>query len=102
MSSEKIIVKIDSELEEIVFSFIDKRKKEIPTMWESLKKMDFLTLQTLGHRLRGNAGGYGFDHLGLVGAAIEIGAQEKDTAKIELALKELEDYLSRVEVVFEV
>lgn len=101
MVGEKIVIKVDSELKDIVPGFIEKRKKEISSMWDSLNKKDFNTLQTLGHRLKGNAGGYGFDHLGSLGATIEISAKAKDAARIEPVLKELEDYLSRLEVVFE-
>lgn len=101
MSTEKIIVKVDLELQEIVPGFIDKRKKDLPDLWDCLNKKDFTTLQTLGHRLKGNAGGYGFDYIGSLGSEIEDGAKFKNAPKIEAAITELEDYLFRLEVVFE-
>ena len=101
MGTEKIFVKVDSDLEEIVPGYIDARKKEIPVMWKSLQKMDFSTLQTLGHCIKGSAGGYGFDDVGLFGAKIENGAKAKNVSQTEAALKDLEDYLARLEIIFE-
>lgn len=101
MTKEKIIVKVDPELRDLALGFIDRRKKEIPLWWESLNKNDFATLELFGHRLKGNAGSYGFDPLGLMGAEVEINAKFAEKEKIELALRGIEDYLERLEVIFE-
>lgn len=97
----KIMIKGDPELKEIIPGFIEKRINEILTMKEALSRQDFQTLQTLGHRLKGNAGGYGFDYMGTIGAAIEEAAKVSDSKKIEPLILELEDYLSRIEVVYQ-
>lgn len=95
-----MLVKIDADLEDIVPDFLEKRRKDMPTLWEAFQKQDFQILLTMGHKLKGNAGGYGFDQMGLLGAIIEKGAMEKDLTKIEPALKALEDYIRDVQVEF--
>lgn len=101
MSREKIVVKVDSELQDIVPGFVERRKADIPVMWDAVSKKDFNALQTFGHRLKGNAGGYGFDHLGVLGSEIENGARANDLSKIEHSIKEIEDYLARLEIIYE-
>lgn len=98
---KKILVKIDPDLQDIVPGFIEKRKNELPILKEYLAKKDFNSLQTIGHRLKGNSGGYGFDHMGIIGASIEISAKAQDILKIESSLKELENYLLNLEIVYE-
>ena len=97
---EKIIINIDQFLQDIVPGYIEKRHNELPVMMDFLIKKDFNNLQILGHRLKGNAGGYGFDQMGYIGAAIEEAAKNKDSIKIELSIKELEHYLSTIEIVY--
>lgn len=101
MSNEKIMIKVDPDLVDLIPGFIEKRNSEIPIMWDSLKKKDFATLQSLGHKLKGNAGGYGFDQMGEMGAAMENGAKANDAAAIEIAIKGIENYLSRLEIIYE-
>lgn len=101
MNKAKILVIVESDLKEIVPGYIEKRKQDIPLMREALKKEDFKTLQSMGHKLKGNAGGYGFDQLGLLGAEVEAAAKTGNGLFIEEALKKMEDYFSVLEIIFE-
>lgn len=94
----KIIIQIDEDLADIVPEFLMNRKDEVPNLWAALKKLDYDYIQTIGHRLKGNAGGYGFDQMGHIGAEIEQAAKLKNDPRIEAALKELQNYLANVEV----
>lgn len=98
MESEKINVEVDIELQDLVPGYIDNRKKEVAVMKEAVESADFDLVRTLGHRMKGNAGGYGLDQLGTYGAQLETAAKASDSEGMTKAIELIEDYLRRVEV----
>ena len=95
-----LTVKICRDLEGIVPIFLDNRKKDVRTLRNALGKQDFRTTQTLGHRMKGDGGGFGFDQITEIGAAIERAAKLEDCLTIEQHVVQLEDFLKRVTVVY--
>lgn len=96
----KIVVNCDPELEGLIPGYINNRAKDISKIREYLASGNFESIRTLGHSMKGSGGGYGFDHITEIGNRIETAALEQDTAKINLAVKELGEYIERVEVVY--
>ena len=95
------IVYVDSDLMEIVPGFLDNRRDDISTMGEAAEEGDFETIRVLGHDMKGNGGGYGFDGITDIGQALEQAAKDKDVTEIRKLVQELVNYVERVEVVFE-
>ena len=95
-----LTVKISRELEGIVPNFLGNRKKDVRTLRKALVTQDFKTVQTLGHRMKGDGGGYGFDRITEIGAAMERAAKLEDPLTIEEHIGQLEDFLQRVTVVY--
>lgn len=95
------MVRINRDLEEIVPIFLANRNKDLPTLRAALAAKDFSTIQTLGHRMKGDGGGYGFDQISTIGAVMELAAKRHDHQAIEEQIAELEDFLKRVEVVYQ-
>lgn len=100
MGAPRSKIKIDPDLQEIVPGYIEKRKKEITVLNNALVALDFGTLETMGHRLKGSGGGYGLIQLGNLGATLEAAAKAKDIGKLTRTIKEIEEYLSNLEVEF--
>ena len=98
--TEQLIVEISRDLEDIVPIFLGNRKKDTETLRDALARHDFGTVQTLGHRMKGDGGGFGFDRITEIGAAMERAAKLDDQATIEQHLAQLEDFLKRVTVVY--
>jgi HPt (histidine-containing phosphotransfer) domain-containing protein len=98
--SNKIPVTIDKDLESIVPGFLKHRAEDIVNIQEALQKDDFPTMRSIGHKLKGNAGGYGFDELGFTGARLEVAAENNEKEKCQQCLAEIIDYLKRVEITF--
>ncbi|TDJ67754.1 MAG: Hpt domain-containing protein [Proteobacteria bacterium] len=98
---EKIIVKIDPDLEDLIPGFLHNRAKDVRAINDLLDTQDFDAIRLLGHSMKGAGGGYGFDLITEIGDRIEVGALAADTAMIREANAQLDDYLSRVEPVCE-
>ncbi len=100
MGASKYKVKIDPDLQEIIPGYIEKRKKEIVALNNALLALDFGTLETLGHRLKGSGGGYGFKELSRLGTNLESAAKAKDIGQATASIKAIEEYLENLEVEF--
>ena len=98
--TDPLTVEINRDLEEIVPIFLDNRKKDVRILRNALSQQDFATVQTLGHRMKGDGGGFGFDRITEIGGAMELAAKLKDHVTIELYIVQLEDFLKRVAVVY--
>jgi len=98
---DKIIVKIDSDLEEIIPMFIDNRHKDLKELDESLSSNDLSSIEVIAHKLAGNAGSYGFMDLSKIGANLELACKEKNQENIEKFISEYKNFMAKLEVVFE-
>ena len=99
--SEKIIVHVDPDLEELVPGFLDNRRRDVGTVREALEKGDWESIRITGHSMKGAGGGYGFDAVTEYGARLEQAAVAGDPAAVREAAAALEDYLARVQVVYD-
>jgi hypothetical protein len=95
---DKIIVEVDSEVESIVPEFLENRRKDCLTIGSLLERFAFSEVRTLGHRMKGAGGSYGFDDISVLGEIIEEAAMGGDTAAIMKAVQRLSAYLDRVVV----
>jgi len=95
-----LTVKISRELEGIGPIFLDNRKKDVRTLREALVTQDFKTVQTLGHRMKGDGGGYGFQEISQIGEALEQAATRQDWKVIIEKTEALTAFLAQVDVVY--
>ena len=98
--TDQLTVEISRDLAGIVPIFLVNREKDVRTLRDALLKQDFRTVQTLGHRMKGDGGGFGFDRVTEIGAAMERAAKLEDRVTIEQHIVQLEDFLKRVTVVY--
>ena len=98
---EKIIVRVDAEIKDLIPGFLENRQKDIKTILEALDQGDYETIRLLGHRMKGAGGGYGFDAITDIGRSIEQGVKEKNPEGVRRWVKELSKYLDRLEIVYE-
>lgn len=99
-AKDRVTVEISRDLEEIVPIFLENRENDLRTLRDALTRHDFGTIQTLGHRLHGDGGGYGFDRITEIGATMEQAAKRQDHSMIEEQILRLEDFLRRVCVIY--
>ncbi len=97
---EKIVVNVDSDIEDLIPGFLENRQKDVKSIYDALEKEDFETIRILGHSMKGAGGGYGFDEITDIGRSIEESAEGKNQEEIKKWVINLSNYLDRVEIVY--
>ena len=95
---EKIRIHVDPDIADLIPGFLENRRKDITAMQAALEQGDFETVRVLGHSMKGAGGGYGFDAITDIGAALEQAAKDRNRESIGKSLRDLSSYLDRVEV----
>ena len=95
-----ITVYIDPSLEEIVPGFLENRRRDVQTLETALEQNNLAQIHLIGHRMKGDGGGYGFDAISMMGAALEQAAARADRVAIQRYTAELVDFLAHVTVVY--
>lgn len=95
-----ITVEVDSEVQSIVPEFLEHRKKDCLLIYSLLNNNSFSEIRTLGHRMKGAGGSYGFDEISVIGEIIEEAALAGDKETIASAVMRLSGYLDQVSVVY--
>ncbi len=96
----RILVQIDPDLKEIVPGFLENRRRDLNTLEGCLQQQDLETVRLLGHRMKGDGGGYGFARISEIGHHLEAAALTRDFATLKDQCAQLKDFLARVEVVY--
>ena len=97
----KVLVKVDPDLADLIPGFLENRRKDITAMLAALDRGDFETVRILGHSMKGAGGGYGFNAVTEIGAALEQAAKNQDRGTVRALVDGLGAYLDRLEVVCE-
>ncbi len=98
MSSEKIIVQVDEDLEALIPGFLKNRGQDVEKLRAELEQSNFVNVSSIGHSIKGVGGGYGFDLMSELGAKIEIAGKESNAEVIRENIEKLDNYLKRVEI----
>ena len=97
---DAITVEVDSELQSIVPEYLENRKKDCLLIISLLEGNSFSEIRSLGHRMKGAGGSFGFDEISEIGEVIEEAALAADKETISSSVLQLSDYLERVAVVY--
>jgi PAS domain S-box-containing protein len=98
---ERIVVRVDPELKELVPEFLARKRDDVYTLIGALERRDFDVLRSLGHRLKGEGGGFGFDALSEMARELEQAAKAQDAEGTRRQIDAILYYLNHVEVVYQ-
>ncbi|HIJ78747.1 MAG: Hpt domain-containing protein [Desulfobulbaceae bacterium] len=93
---ERLIVKVDQDLLDLIPGFLKNKKNDINKIKTALPLGDYETVRVTGHNMKGSGAGYGFLEISEIGAGIETAAGKQDHEQIIYLLNQLTDYLDRV------
>ena len=99
--NEKIVILADPVIADLIPGYLENRRKNIVSMREALDNGDYEAIRFIGHNMKGSGEGYGFSAISEIGAALEQAAKQNNKDDIKRRIDELEDYVGRVEVVYE-
>ncbi|WP_141734881.1 Hpt domain-containing protein [Oligoflexus tunisiensis] len=89
-----MIVEIDKELEDVFPRYLRNREDDMMKIQAALEKKDFETLRQIGHKLAGNASGYGLLDLGEMARELERSAGDRQFDKCRLVSSQMKAYLA--------
>ena len=98
--ARRVIVSIDPDLEELVPGFLENRRKDAATLARAMQTGDLKVVCLLGHRMKGDGAGYGFQEISQIGEALEQAARREDWKVIAEKIESLTAFLAQVDVVY--
>lgn len=98
--SRRITVSVDPDLEDLVPGFLENRRRDVTTLAAAAHTRDLKIVRLLGHRMKGDGGGYGFQEISSIGEALEQAAIKEDWKSIAEKTEALTAYLAQVDVVY--
>jgi len=98
---KKIVVQVDPDLSDLIPRFLSNKRKDADKIAEAADNADYEALRGLGHKLKGEGGGYGLDAISEIGAALEGAAAAHDLGAVRQCHSQLVEYLDSVEIVSE-
>jgi HPt (histidine-containing phosphotransfer) domain-containing protein len=97
----KTVVKVDEDLQDLIPGYLENRFKDIAAIQEHLAQGDYEAIRSIGHKMKGSGGGYGFDEITNIGRAMEEAAKIGNREEINTQAEALKSYLDRIEIVYQ-
>lgn len=98
--SKKIVVEVDLFLKDIVPKFLSARREDMGTLSTLLANQSWAEIQSLAHKIKGNAGSYGLTELGKLGGELEAACKAQNVQLAPGLIEKMQEYVKNVEVVF--
>jgi len=98
---EKNVVIVDEDLRDLIPGYLENRLKDIAAIQTFLAQGDYEAIRSIGHKMKGSGGGYGFDEITNIGRTIEEAAKIGHREEIHKQTEALKIYLERVEIVYQ-
>jgi HPt (histidine-containing phosphotransfer) domain-containing protein len=93
---DPILMRVNARLASRVPEFLRNCRQNVVVMLDALDRVDFETVTSLGHQMRGSGGSYGFQAITDIGAALEEAAGSADNDVSRKWVNELSSYLDGV------
>lgn len=94
----KYKVKADAMLESIMPVFQRTIADDFERIESAIIASNFDELKAVGHKIKGNAGGYGFDDLGEMAKKLEEHAIGNDIQQVKDVFTTMKEYMGNVEI----
>jgi PAS domain S-box-containing protein len=77
--------------------FVRNRRQDVTVLQSAIMAQNADLIRTIGHRIKGLAGSYGFETIGLIGGAIEQAAIDHDFERVTVEVQRLVEALREAE-----
>ncbi|MGA2711960.1 MAG: response regulator [Bryobacteraceae bacterium] len=97
---DRIRISAKAGLEDLIPGYLSNCRKNILVLGDAVAKADLDTARSIGHGMKGCGRGYGFEAISEIGRNIEHAAAVYDTSGVSTQIVLLEDFLSRLDVIY--
>ncbi len=94
------VVRVDPYMAQHIPRFLENRRAEIEGLRDATREGRFGIVRTMGHKLKGAGGTFGFDSLSTLGDRLERAASDEDAVSVLRLIDEIAWYLEHVHVVY--
>lgn len=94
----RVFIPIEPGLEDVVPSYLEKRRADVATYRAALAVSDFDSIKKLAHKMKGTGAGYGFQALTDLGSTLERAAIDGNGPQVSQSLDDLALYLDSIEL----
>ena len=95
-----MLVEVDKELKDVFPIYLRNREEDLMNLEISLERRDFDVLKQIGHKVAGNAAGYGLSDLGDFARDLESHAKEKKLVECEALIGKMKSYIKDLQLSF--
>jgi PAS domain S-box-containing protein len=96
---DPILVRAKPKYADRIPAYLQNCRRNVIVMLDALDRIDFETVTSLGHQMRGSGGMYGFQAITDISAALQQAAESADTDASRKWVGELSSYLDGVETI---
>jgi HPt (histidine-containing phosphotransfer) domain-containing protein len=90
---DPIFLRVKSKSADRIPAYLQNCKQNVIVMRDALDRVDFETVTSLGHQMRGSGAMFGFQAITDIGAALQQAAESADTDGSRKWVDELSNYL---------
>jgi PAS domain S-box-containing protein len=87
----------EQNLDRLRRKFLHNRRRDLAALASAMAARDWTTIHTLGHRMKGLAGSYGFEDIGVIGTVLEQAADGQELDRVASGMRELTQILERLD-----
>jgi signal transduction histidine kinase/CheY-like chemotaxis protein/HPt (histidine-containing phosphotransfer) domain-containing protein len=91
---------LEQNLQALRPKFVRNRREDVTVLRSAIKAQNADLIRTIGHRIKGLAGSYGLEAIGLIGSAIEQAALDHDFEKVTVEVQRLVEALREAEELY--
>jgi PAS domain S-box-containing protein len=97
-NGQKIVVEVDEEIKDLIPEFLQRKRDDLSLLITALERVDFEALRSIGHKIKGEGAGFGFQIMSDIGEALEEAARTRNAKSADQQVRALARYLDHVEV----
>jgi HPt (histidine-containing phosphotransfer) domain-containing protein len=95
----RVTVEVDPDLMGLIPDFLTRKRADLQTLKSAVDDGDLATIATMGHRIKGEGGSFGFYAMTEIGAALEATGKKGDRESARQLVTDLSDYLEKIDIV---
>jgi histidine phosphotransfer protein HptB len=95
----RVTVEVDPDLIDLIPDFLTRKHADLSKLQSALESGDLAAIATIGHKIKGEGGSFGFDTMSEIGAALEASGRKGESEVARQLVADLDEYLEKIDIV---